>query len=218
VKITLPIYVCWDENVDRYILENALDGLFDIANLVPGDVDVRLHGPGPWGEGDFSSARWYVDRCLLANRQVNASRLLELIEDEPWQVEEEHLDLFITSRDITARDSRGQFFNFLFGLSRARLGSIVSFNRFGRDGSDSDMALAAMRLMTRHEFGHVLGLVNSGVTNSDPRSDLYRGHCLNTCTMKQVVSVPETEDLVHLLVSQGDLFCADCAAYLARDL
>lgn len=217
MKIAFPIYVCWDEDVDGYVLEGALDGLFDIINLVPGNVDVRLHGPGPWGEGDFSSARWYIDQCLLNNRQVNANRLLELLQDEPWQAEEEHLDLFITSRDITARDSRGQFFNFLFGLTRAGLGSVVSFHRFGRDGSDSEMALAAMRLLTRHEFGHVLGLVGSNATNSDPRADLYRGHCLNACTMRQVVSVPEAEHMVRSL-DRDKLFCDNCATYLARDL
>jgi len=62
-------------------------------------------------------------------------------------------------------------------------------------------------------LGHILGLVDTTALNHDQRGGINECHCVNSCYMRQVMSI---EELIGLLIEIGPnpIFCPDCLAVI----
>lgn len=119
-----------------------------------------------------------------------------------------------TTRDLTSE--RGT--NFIFGLTVQEWNvSVQSVYRHIRQERNAQTIRSMARLIGRHEYGHLLGLDERTIRHQDDRGGLYRGHCLNECTMRQVMSVAETKALAEQLQHKHTAgFCPDCVSVLRQ--
>ncbi len=83
--------------------------------------------------------------------------------------------------------------NFVFGCTWASLGlSVQSIARVMRYTNDPGLQRLHTRHVARHEFAHLRGLNKaSDYLKPDSREGIYQGHCADTCTMRQCVTVEE---------------------------
>jgi predicted Zn-dependent protease len=123
-------------------------------------------------------------------------------------------DIILTDSDLYAEGM-----NFVFGVTfSARALCVESVARFTHFTKDIDTQKALVRHVARHEYGHLVGMLKTtDYANPDKRGDIYEGHCANTCTMQQIMSVGEAVRLVERLSGRGVAgFCMDCVGSLQR--
>lgn len=209
----LPVYVCWDSQLTRHESQAVLAGIAEIASAAT-NRHFENYGNEKWSTGDYSSADWYVER---AHRRINQySRKIQIssldillqLHDEPWQQQQPHLDLLVTSQDLFPRVG-----DFVFGEAIPSWGvSVQSVWRFRNAGLSIVQQQACIRRVVRHELGHLLGMVSDGRRNTEEKLGL---HCANpVCSMRQGVSVTEWNRLATGESVSSSLFCPDCIADL----
>lgn len=207
----LPIYVMYDSGLDELERDAISDAIQKIKVMVTG-LEIRNYGSAAWSTGAYSSADWYIQHAEIVHgnyggMQLNADSLIDLVAGEPWRVNDPHIDIIVTSYDITALDD-GKQLNFVLGLADFGKGvSIQSVFRF-RGCSDLERFLAIETLIW-HELGHILGMA------ADPRrphtEEKLGRHCTNYgCVMRQGMSVPEWIEHARDAWQAGQIYCPEC--------
>lgn len=210
----LPIYISYDNGLDAIERTAIREAVLEFQRIFP-ERKFYNFGSKAWSDGDFSSGDWYVNHARRVMRknfplQLDAGSILHLFEREPWQNLEEHIDVFFTSHDLTARFGF-QWLNFCFGLTRGH-NTVQSVSRFRRLAfRNRKLAVKAVLL---HELGRVLGAA------ADPgrhctEENLGR-HCTNYgCIMRQGLTVEEWVEHAMQAESRG-WYCTDCRNDIRR--
>lgn len=208
----LPIYLVYDSKVNEFEVRCIMEALTAFKKLRPRQI-VRAFGSQPWSTGNYSSADWYVRfarriyREELGRTQLDAGSILTLLENEPWQEQNPHIDLFFTSYDLNMRGM-----NFCFGMTRGR-NTVLSVYRF-RKLCEDDREIA-IKTLVWHELGHIFGLA-SDLSRSNTR-DCCGPHCTNDgCAMCQGVSVKEWVMHAREVKKYGMIYCSQCMDDLRR--
>ena len=207
----LPINVMYDSGLDEIEEAAVIAALQDISAMVP-ELTINCFGSSSWSMGSYSSADWYVRntgmvRGIEGGLQLNADHLIDLIAHEPWQVTNPHIDIMITSHDITAFDDKKQL-RFVFGLASGRI-TVQSIARF-RGCSDVNRFLAVETVIW-HELGHILGMAAD--LNRSNTVESLGPHCTNqACVMQQGLSVSEWLEHAWDAYRAGRIYCPQCLA------
>lgn len=189
------------------IVQALRDLLVTFSNL-----DITCYGSDPWSTGVYSSADWYIQQTerVVGNQggvQLNADSLVDLVANEPWQAENPHIDVVLTSHDLTAFDMGNQL-NFVFGLASGRV-TVQSLARY-RELSDFDRKLS-IKAVIWHELGHIFGMAadlrrSHTVYNLGP-------HCTNHgCIMRQGLTVEEWAQHARDAYEMRRIYCPECLA------
>ena len=218
-QVDIPIYLTLDNSVSELEHRAVLDGINETVQAagVAGEVEVKDFGYWDQGPGDYESAEWYVAKAMKHGfdkgygTQIDASRLLNLLNTEPWQSMKMHKDIFVTGRDLYCAG-----LNFIIGMARPGFGTVISPVRFR--GLNKKAGYECVKTETMHEFGHVFWaatgrdgidiLTGRGGSNAM----LYSDHCAcNDCTMRQGVSVPDAWVVAAQdRLDRGKGFCPTC--------
>lgn len=193
------------------VLVAATEGIYDVIELMrrKPEFDTQLIGQEET-----------LTEMLEAFRQRNPNTGLEQINVEEFVyhlAREGALDPRQPIYLLTAKDLFEPRLNFMFGITVTGLGvSVQSHKRFEDVSRDPRWLEATARHMARHEFGHLVGLNRTTISNPDTREGIYQDHCTNLCTMQQVMSVNETGRLIYRLEEGPNAgFCDDCVGSLA---
>ena len=207
----LPIHVMYDSGLDELEGTAVYAALDDLQSIMP-RLRIENYGSEPWCVGEFSSADWYIQHTEIirgknGTLQLNADDLLDLVAREPWQFKNPHIDIVITSSDITAFDE-GQQLNFVFGIASGRV-SVQSIARY-RDCSSFERFLA-IKTVIWHELGHLFGMA----ANPNRNHTEYKlgPHCTNPgCAMQQGMSVDEWVSHAKEVFQARRIYCPECLA------
>ncbi len=123
-------------------------------------------------------------------------------------------DFILTAKDLYADD-----LSFVFGVTyTSRALCIESVTRFVAHTKDVDLQKALVRHVARHEYGHLVGMNNrADYVRPDTSGGINEGHCADTCTMQQILSVDEAVKQVERLSGRGVAgFCMGCVGSLQR--
>ena len=158
--MTLPIYVMYDTGITHDEEISIAEALADLKKIFPERKIVNF-GKAAWGNGEYSSANWYVQKAMDIDKikdeysQLNADVLVNLMSNEPYQEATPHIDVMFTSRDLT---SKIWDLNFCFGMTRGRC-TVQSVYRYRwLNAADKHLAIKAVVL---HELGHVFGMARN---------------------------------------------------------
>ncbi|NUS73190.1 MAG: hypothetical protein HOQ05_07275 [Corynebacteriales bacterium] len=213
-----PVFVTADALLMRLgkpLVVAALEGIKDVTEQLPEPVEVHLIGHEWDGRtGNYESVEWFADRARMPNGQLNLDQIMMDLIQDPIRREAPHTGYMLFSEDLGSADPN---INFLLGQTISSFGlSAQSMARYVNGTLTEDDAVRAARHLARHEFAHLLGLDHDeAFENPDLRGGIYRGHCSNPCTMRQVMSVQENVKLARALESRSDAgFCAGCANHL----
>lgn len=206
-----------------FLVEAAQDGIRDVAALMNSPLSIDVVGSS-WSEGEYGSTQYFTDRARIRDEsgrhegKILWNALRSHLATDPYRDSSPHLGYMLTVGDMTALDADNRAMNFVFGVTDKSIGqSVQSIYRFIESGLTMDLTKLVTRHIARHEFGHLVGLDDDTIKNQDRRGGLYTGHCMNECTMEQVVSVSETVSLASKLAHKHNGgFCNDCAGYLAH--
>ncbi len=114
----LSIYEMHDSALDYFEGVCVKEAMLKFKETFPERL-VHLYGARTWSDGLFSSADWYVKVTKKVftngrkNIQLDVDDLLKLLESDPWQKNDPHIVVFITSRDLTK-----QSLDYCFGMTR----------------------------------------------------------------------------------------------------
>ena len=203
-----PFFISMKEELNEEI--PLLESVFREFERIGGVRIPRYYVGSRWGGGDFGNLDWYIQRSYSRERgQVRAPFLMNLCKIEPWKKTTPHFDLFVIEEDICAPNT-----NFLFGLTKHRIGSVISTYRLKRFyGSEWE---TAFYYITAHELGHLFGVPSpfnpNFIRENDPRAitPLDYGHCDNRyCVMEQINTEGRLDLLekARLLQRSNSLFC-----------
>jgi len=222
----VPLYVVWASDVSDDAAKAALQGVVDAVEASGQNRGVHAYGSQSWASGDYSSADWYVEEAFRRQelrrdvgygQQVDAGQFSRLFAHEPWQ-ENPHWEVLVTNHDLTSRDSNSkntdQFLNFVYGSTDPGFpSSVQSIRRIVEDvAGDKDFRNEMIRMLLRHEVGHMFGLVR----RTHGRDGLRDNHCENTCSMKQTLNLRELAENTVAVENSGRHFCGDCMAELSK--
>lgn len=210
-------------NHAEFLVDAAQAGIHDVASLMRSPMRIRALGE-QWAEGDYGSTEYFTNRADIHDEtgrhdgQLLWNALRRDLAADPYRDSSPHLGYMLISRDLTAAGSDDQLLNFIFGATDKEIGQTVqSVYRFLEAGLSPDQIALVTKHIARHEFGHLVGLDSDTIRNQDKRGGIYQGHCVNECTMQQVMSVSETVSLATKLQDKDRAgFCGDCAGYLAH--
>jgi len=176
------------------------------------------------------SIDWYIMRAQLKAReqgrwnetrkQLSIDQLCHDLSKDPYREKYPQLSILLLKHDLYGTQSNGQLLNYCLGVGMEYKFCIVSAARF--IDNDGRLNTEAFKTVLMHEFGHVLGLTESGRANTEEN---LGSHCLDElCIMRQRVNGDFTD------VTQARLFakakgippiCDDCIelgnAKLQRD-
>ncbi len=213
--------ICWTTGVKIAEASAVELGIWDVLQCIPGTFDVEIIGSASnadsWQQhciGESTSIREYgpqisetcllfqVRKWLVNHVQANNQRLGQL---RPRTV-------LVVDTDLT--DGENQF---LFAATRDKIDSmpaaisILSVTRF-RAIDSTERRRKLLQRLSRHEFGHALGLVpEARQASTEEKIGL---HCTNPCTMRQGMSLEEFEQLSQEEEQARILFCPECTRYL----
>jgi predicted Zn-dependent protease len=221
-----PIYITATSDVTAQELHAVENGVKTLLSTIGASDKIPVKNFGNWnyGKGDFESANWYVNETLLNNqaghgRQVDASRLLSLMHDEPWQKSAPHYEVFVTGRDLFQLG-----LTFLTGLTRPEFGTVISTKRFKK--LDPQLIYECTKTETMHELGHVFDAAHHRAgTGSENKKGavkhiLYDTHCANnSCVMQPVEIVPHGWIQASIdRLKTGEPFCNPCVTDMQKAL
>ena len=202
----LPIYLTFDSGLDDYERHCLKDAMVAFKELFP-ERAVYTYGDKAWATGDYSCADWYIRFAKkiftpgYAGIQLDADDLLRLIENEPWQKKNPHIDVFFTSYDLNVEGM-----NFCFGLARGR-NTVQSVYRFKK--LDSTERKLALQTLVWHELGHIFGMASD--SRRSHTKELLGRHCTNLgCSMCQGVTVDEWVSNAKMVKYSGKIYCPQC--------
>lgn len=215
-----PVYVMFDEGIEEWEAEAVFDGLSQVMIAAGTPSHMKVHNFSVWRNTNWldengaltqwNSVDWYltyIERHHGRNNQIHGGKLLTLLYNEPWQEENPHYDIMVTSRDIYDDDC-----NFCIGLAIHGFGTVISTARF-RELSPQD-AYNCIVTETTHEVGHVFGLVPETRTTNVEYS--LGVHCTNRCIMRQGLNVPHDWQIITADRLRGHGFCSECSRELQR--
>ena len=186
-----------------------------------------------FGIADVLTVQGYSPRIVSAREEIstfigqleqqnyNSSRG-QLSLESYWQTLGTHTDMLRTSRPdfvLSGLDLYAENTNFVFGVTIPEMQvSVQSIARYIRMTRDESVQLAATRHIARHEYAHIAGMNDrSDYRRPDTRGGIYEGHCMDECTMQQVMN---TNDVLSLLekLDGHELagFCVSCVSSLRR--
>ncbi len=182
-----------------------------------GDWAISGLEPGSpyWG------TQWYIDSSFNEDlQQVIAPLFLELMRQEPWQIETPHWDLALIDHDLTDYPTAGPITketpHYALGSSLPGSIAVMSVRRV-RAIPDARLRQLALQRLVRHNLGHIMGAVSY---KRDYRSVKHglETHCVNRCAMRHASSV---EELIEYAIEENNLpylFCEQCAQELRSNL
>lgn len=203
------IYVMHEDGFPASASAKCMEGLQEMARHLPQRPDIRSLGvwqAANWKDRQgnllpYQSMAWYRASAVQPNGQVNASKMLVRLWDEPHRKAVTHLDVVLMHSDLTAPNC-----NFVIGAAMHNYACVTSLARFShmRGGVRDECFKTALM----HEVGHLFGLV--------PRTRLHAAeeklgwHCTNRCIMRQGMTVAEWERLTHDRLHHLPVLCRDC--------
>lgn len=219
--------------VDQELI-NKYGVLVDAARLGIDDVtDMMFHSPTKWFDPNnpdlVIGADKTIDQLLEESKIYNPNvQSNQVLFDKLYDKMSYFLDLqgnihnfILTARDMTTYNN-GERLNFALGasLDNVTVQSLYEYIMAVGQHSDEEI-IDAVRLIARHEYGHMIGLVNKEtITERGPWGEydsiIYKGHCDNVpCTMQQINSTDEAFKLSQELLNKSDAgFCPNCANYI----
>lgn len=198
----LPIYVMYETELsvfERYCVDKAMQ---EFKNMFP-EREIVIFGFNQWCEGDYSCADWYIEKARVKQStcQIDASGLLDLMQNEPWQWNNPHVDVLFTSKDLFASG-----LNYCFGMTRGRC-TVQSVYRYRYLNTD-DRELA-IKTVAWHELGHVFGM--AGNLRRGNTEYKLGAHCTNYgCVMRQGMNVDEWVRHAKEAKRMGRIYCPQC--------
>lgn len=216
----VPIYVMWTSDVTEEEGRAGLEGVKDVLRASGQKREIINFGSSSWGNGDFSSADWYLEeavrrgevrRSLDLGEQLTTGGIGRLFHEEPWQ-ESPHWEVFIINHDLTSGESDN---NFVFGETDTRFASSVqSVSRLRR--LPRELKLEIIRRLLRHEVGHMFGLPSYGRRNTVDNESSLGNHCTNVCSVRQGLNIDAWIKQFRQEEKLGVQFCGDCLRDLAK--
>lgn len=186
--------------------------------------------------GEFSSPSWYEQEAMMTNphhggRQVDAGRLSGLLSNEPWrETYGDHVDVFVTDRDLTGRGAGGEFLNYVLGGAAAEENPdsvILSTYRLENSPSTSDVTTSTsrsfpeevMHTLSLHEFGHLFGAPDERRGSSLDYSFEAQAHCANDDMMQPGYSTATLAELTaDRIRGEADIYCGECVEDIQEGL
>lgn len=214
-----PIFVMHEQDVELWQLEAVFRGIREILDAANAIGLIQVKNFGDWKDPGYligsklqawKSLEWYLATAKHHSRrenQLDATVILNLCLQEPWQQLQAHYDLIVLRSDIYAGDT-----NFIIGLAGTNSGAVISIHRFLE--LDRSNQAECIKTETIHELGHVFGLLPPD-RDQDVEFSLGR-HCANRCVMRQGLLVPE--DWLRITADRLKFgpFCARCASDLRK--
>ncbi len=164
----------------------------------------------------YYGTQWYLESSYDRKLdKVRASKFLELIGDEPWQKVSPHFDVAIIDHDL-ADSGDGLVISdssaYLLGAVVPGLATVLSVHRL-RYIENLRLKRLALRHLTTHYLGHVLGLPARSREEAID-SSLGERNCVNVCSMRHARTL---EELVRFAVEEdnaGLMLCTRCRSDL----
>jgi hypothetical protein len=221
-----PVSIMWSQGVDTSEAEVAVASVREFLRVVY-EVGHRvglalpptaIRPFGTWyipsvpRGSPYSGTTWYVDTSFDPLRQqVDGSRFLDLVRDEPWQKSNPHWDVAVIDRDLTdsVRDgSAGRGREFVLGTSVPELATVLSVYRL-RGLVRSEQREVALRRLVYHYFGEVLGLPSRSRTVA-VEGISKRIYCTNACVMRHAATVEQLVRAAEQEGRDGVALCDNC--------
>jgi len=211
-KAVLPIFLFHDGTVSSEEFTAVKEALADMLRTV--DAPLGVSDFGNWCEEDWKdkggnlrpdkSIAWLMEQAYDSERdQWDATTILNLLGNEPYQKIQPHHDILITGRDLFFPGT-----NFVIGGADPDLGTVISTARF-RQIKDAALRREVVKTAVYHEGGHVWGLPFGGKRVLEKKLGY---HCPDpSCSMKQGLAVPR--DFIKITEARlraGHIYCSDC--------
>lgn len=219
-NLLVPIYFQYTSDVPAEEAHAGLLGVMDAMRAAGQQRELVNFGSSSFGQGDFSNPDWYANEAYRKQslrrdagfgQQIDVEAVMDLLRNEPYQ-EQPHWEVFITGADLNLRVGR-EYINFVFGATLPEFATVQSINRLSESIPSGNLRNAMIRRLLRHEVGHMFGLPSQNRRNTEEK---LGQHCVNPCTMRQGVSIPEWRDLTIEEHNNGIHFCTDCQHDLAQ--
>jgi predicted Zn-dependent protease len=230
----LPIVVTWTSDVPVYAVQASVMGIQDVLDASHERRDLIIVGPNSISKYEYPGADRIVKQALSKQRehprgpygeQLILDDLKPILHSQKWKALP-HWDVMILNQDVTGR-SDGKMINWAFGQTNFghdkewQIMSMQSVTRILNQEWDETMKALAIRLLLRHEGGHMFGLPKMHDLLSElPERESHLNeslgsHCTNLCTMRQCLSVSEMLELAKELEDTGAPdFCGECQSEL----
>lgn len=238
-----PIYVQSSNSVDQNYKEIVFTALGMLNDQSEYEIDFRdVDGWTPSRSDyedvdasppEFSSSEWYEEVATVNNggrEQVAIGEMAKLLHDEPWREPEqygEHVDIFLTGKDITGQGGDGRYLNYVLGgvtgaedhekettsvvLSPARLEEAAKSSPYEIRNGNRSLAEHAFLNLSLHEFGHLFGAPNPTRDRGLDFSFEGQPHCSNEDVMQKGESARDIIELtVDILNEDVETYCDDC--------
>ena len=219
----VPIYVMWTSDVPPAEANAALQGVLDTRDASGQNRAVVSLGSASFGQGDFSSADWYLEEAFKRQQRQETLRergfgaqlipayLYGLFTQEPWQAHP-HWEVTIVNTDLWSGENDN---NFVFGITNTAFpASIQSIRRYSESIKPGPARNESIRRLLRHEVGHMFGLTHRNFNVEDKLGT----HCANEiCTMRQGLSIQEWAANAEAEYRTSTHFCGDCRQELASN-
>jgi hypothetical protein len=216
-----PVSIMWSQGVDASEAEvvvasvrEFLRVVYEIGHRVGLALPPTAIRPfGTWyipsvpRGTPYSGTTWYVDTSYDAGRQqVDGSRFLELVRNEPWQKSNPHWDVAVIDRDLTDADGMvGRPRDFVLGTAKPELATVLSVYRL-RGLVRTEQRELALRRLVFHFFGEVIGLPSNRRSTAIETIG-QRRYCTNACIMRSAATV---EQIVRAAEQEGRDVVALC--------
>lgn len=204
----LPIILSFDSGL-RYFERLAVrEAVAEFRELFP-EREIQDFGSSVWSNDEYSCADWYIEHAQNANDdQLEAKSVISLMKENPHQSSYPHIEMLITSRDLTT-----WYLDFCFGLTVERYTvQSVYRHRELKHGADNQFAIKAM---IWHELGHLLGAASD--TNRSNTEDEVGVHCTNFgCIMQNSMTSVEMVRHAKDAMWKKSIYCPQCIEDIRR--
>ncbi len=221
-----PVSIMWSQGVDTNEAEAAVAAVreflrvvYDVghrAGLALPPTAIRPFGtwyiPSMPKGSPYSGTTWYVDTSFDSGRQqVDGSKFLDLVRQEPWQKSNPHWDVAIVDRDLidsAPHPSHTRKREFVLGTSVLELGTVLSVYRL-RGLVRTEQRELALRRMVYHFFGQVIGLPSRSRVSAVEVVGPNR-FCTNACVMRHASTVEQLVRAADQESRDGVALCDAC--------
>lgn len=214
-----PFSLTWSSEVDQEeavvmvttvheAVKAAWEGLPGLDLFVP-EPEIRPFGDwylqGMPDEEDYATFAWYQEQAADPETgEVRAATFLELVLNEPWQLEMPHYDLSLLHQRLI--DDEG---NPLLGLAARGRAAVFSTHAV-RLLVDKWQRLALLRRLTAHYLGQALAVPIA--------QERQRAHGPQPCAMRPATTLPMLIALNEQERQAQVLYCELCRQEIGRRL
>ena len=214
-----PIYLMHESGVECFQLEAVIAGISEILQLAGVSSEIQIKNFGAWRNDNwqengqltmFNSIDWYLERAWKNSDepgQLNGGSFIRDFQITPWRKAQPHYDVVVLKSDMYSEGV-----GFVIGLAVECVGTVISVARFC--SLERNLQIECLKTEIIHEAGHVFGLPPNDRQDNIEYS--IGKHCLNFCTMRQGLEVPE--DWIRITGDrlQSGAFCPQCQKDLQR--